>query len=282
MTRINSYLIAGIVLLAVLNGICISQTAHDSSKSQPAKSFLSTVAGDISYVAASPFHMSKIERIEFVSLIAISAGLVYGADGRIDEELAVEGYHDYLKPAEKLADLGDLYDKIGPTTILAGVTTTLFMGGIIFKDRKLLETTRLVIESSLITGFITWGSKGLFNRSRPYTNRGTTDFHFFRFSSAHKNSSFPSGHSSNIFSLVTVLTKQYPAWWLKVPAYTLAVSVALQRIDDRQHWTSDVVVGGFLGYWVGSRLVNRYQTKSLTISVCPYFSENQIGVKLLF
>jgi len=280
--KTNSYLITAFTFFAILNGVCFSQTAQDSAKSNPRESFVSKVAGDISYVAASPFHMSKMERIEFVSLIGLSAGLIYGVDGPIDEELAVEGYHDILEPAEKLAELGYLYDKIGPTTVLVGVTTTLFMGGIIFKDRKLLETTRLVIESSLITGFITWGSKGLFNRSRPYTNRGTKDFHFFQFSSAHKNSSFPSGHSSNIFSLATVITKQYPAWWLKVPAFTLGVSVALQRIDDRQHWTSDVVAGGFLGYWVGSRLVNRYQTKSQKISIYPYFQGNQIGMRLLF
>jgi membrane-associated phospholipid phosphatase len=280
--RLYSCLTNGFIFLAILNSISFSQVARDSTKNSTIKSFFSKVAGDVSYVAASPFHMTRTERIEFASLIAVSAGLVYGADGTIDEELAVEGYHDYLEPAERLADIGDQYDKIGPTTVLAGVTTTLFLSGIIFKDRKLLETTRLVIESALITGLITWGSKGFFSRSRPYTDRGTTDFNLLKFSGAHKSTSFPSGHSSNIFSLVMVITKQYPAWWIKVPAFTLGISVALQRIDARQHWTSDVVAGGFVGYWVGSRLVNRYQTKSQRISVYPYFKQNQIGMALLF
>jgi membrane-associated phospholipid phosphatase len=282
MTRINSYLIAGIIMLAISSSICISQTAQDSSKIIPRNSFISTVAGDISYVASSPFHLSKTEALEFFSFIALNTALVYKADAPIDEELAVEGYHGYLKPAERLADLGYTYDRIGPAPILASITGTMLATGIIFKNRKLLETARLVVESALITGFITHLSKDLFNRSRPYTDRGATDFHLFRFSNAHEFTSFPSGHASNIFSLVTVITKQYPAWWLKVPAYTLAVSVALQRIDDRQHWTSDVVVGGLLGYWVGSRLVNRYQNKSKRISICTYLSGNQIGVRFLF
>lgn len=280
--RLHACLISGIIFLFVLNGSAFSQASQDSSKRSPIKSFFSVVAGDISCVAASPFHMTKTERIKFVSLIALSAGLVYGIDEPVDEELAVEGYHDALKPAETLADIGYAYDKIGPATVLAGATTTLLMGGIIFKDKKLLETSRLVLESALITGLLTWTSKGLFSRSRPYTNESTKDFHFFKFSGYHKYNSFPSGHSSNIFSLVTVVTKQYPSWWLKAPAYTLAVSVALQRIDDRQHWTSDVVVGGFLGYWVGSRLVNRYQKKSHEISVYPIFRDNQIGVRFAF
>lgn len=280
--RSYALLTTGLILLTTLNNICISQVAQDSTKNSGNKSFFSKVGGDISYMATSPFHMSKTEGIEVVSLIALSAGLVYGLDGTVDEELAIEGYHDALKPAETLADLGYAYDQFGPTTFLAATTTTLLMGGIIFKDTKLLETTRLVIESALITGVITWTSKGLFSRSRPYTDEGTKDFHFFKFSSAHKYNSFPSGHSSNIFSLVTVITKQYPAWWLKIPAYTLAVSVGLQRIDDRQHWTSDVVVGSLLGYWVGNRLVNRYREKSRGISISPYLQGNQIGMRFAF
>ena len=280
--RLYALLSTGLIFLTTLNNVCVSQVAQDSTRNSGNKSFFSKVGGDISYVATSPFHMSETEGIEFASLIALSAGLVYGVDGPIDEELAVEGYHDVLKPAETLADLGYAYDQIGPTTVLAGATATLLIGGIIFKDRKLLETTRLVIESALITGVITWTSKGLFSRSRPYTNESTKDFNLFKFSSAHEHNSFPSGHSSNIFSLVTVITKQYPAWWLKVPAYTLAVSVGLQRIDDRQHWTSDVVVGSVLGYWVGSRLVNRYQSKSRGISISPYFQGYQIGMKFAF
>jgi hypothetical protein len=79
--KTNSYLITVFIFFAFLNSVCFSQTVQDSSQSHPAKSFISTVAGDISYVAVSPFHMSKIERIEFVSLIALSVGLVYGVDG---------------------------------------------------------------------------------------------------------------------------------------------------------------------------------------------------------
>lgn len=278
----NSRPIIGIIFLAVLNSSALSQATPDTSNSNSMKSFFSAVAGDILHVAASPFHMSRVGTIKFIAFVAINTVLIYEVDEPIDDDFAVEERHDYLKPAEELADLGDSYDRIGPGTILAGVTTTLLLGGVILKDKKLLETTRLLVESSLITGFITHSGKVLFNRSRPYTGRGSKDFHPFKFSTAHEVSSFPSGHSSNIFSLTTVLTKQYSSWWLKIPAYTLAVAVALQRMDDRQHWTSDVVVGGFIGYWVGSTLVNGYQTELQRISISPYFQRNQIGMRVLF
>ena len=57
--------------------------------------------------------------------------------------------------------------------------------------------------------------------------------------------------------MMTVLAKRYDRWWIKFPAYTVAVSVGLQRIDSRNHWGADVVVGGAIGYWVGSTLVNK-------------------------
>jgi len=139
-----------------------------------------------------------------------------------------------------------------------------------------------MVESLIITKAITSLSKGLFGRSHPYTGNAPYDFNLFKFSTKHEFLSIPSGHTSGIFSIMTVIAKQYDQWLIKIPAYTLSVSVALQRIDDQQRWTSDVIVGGALGFWVGSTLVNKYQKKSHTIAFNAYFSTNRIGVALNF
>jgi hypothetical protein len=61
--------------------------------------------------------------------------------------------------------------------------------------------------------------------------------------------SFPSGHSSAIWSIATVLAHQYPKHYI-VPAlsYTLATAVAYSRVVVDAHWFSDIVVGSALGY----------------------------------
>lgn len=264
-------------------GICFSQDiVKDSSQIDSTTSIVSLVAGDFWHVASSPFRMSKKDALTFAAFLALNTGLVYGIDGAADEEFALEKRHAYLRPAEELADLGDLYDRIGSGKILAGLTATMLAGGLIFKDRKLLTTSRLLIESSILTGFITHSNKFLFGRSRPYTGRGQHDFHPFKFSKANQYHSFPSGHASAVFSMMTVVAKQYDQWWIKYPAYTLAVSVALQRMDDRQHWFSDVVVGGAIGYWVSNTLVNRHKRESRKPSVSPYFLQTRIGVRWVF
>ncbi len=271
------------IALIIVPGVGFSQmVVEDSSQSNPNKSLVSTVADDVWHVASSPFRMSRNDALHFAAFLALNAGLVHVLDATADEEFALKGHQAYLKPAEGLADLGDLYNQIGPGRILAGLTTTMLASGIIFNDQKLLETTRLVIESSIITGFITTSSKGLFGRSRPYTEKGAHDFNFFKFSKAHKYLSFPSGHTSAIFAVTTVIAKQHDRWWIKYPAYTLAISVALQRMHGRQHWTSDVVVGGAIGYWVSNTLVRRHHGKARSQPFIPYFVANQIGVRINF
>lgn len=44
---------------------------------------------------------------------------------------------------------------------------------------------------------------------------------------------------------------------LKWTAYGLAVSISLLRIPARKHFPSDVLVGGTLGYLIGSEIQTR-------------------------
>ena len=115
-------------------------------------------------------------------------------------------------------------------------------------------------------------------RSRPYTGAGTTEFEPFKFRSTTDSRSFPSGHTTSAFAMMTVLAKQYDHLWIKIPAYTIAVSVAMQRIESRNHWGADIVVGGVIGYSVGNALVNRYRQPSKSWSASPYIFGNRVGV----
>jgi hypothetical protein len=69
---------------------------------------------------------------------------------------------------------------------------------------------------------------------------------------------------------------------MEIPAYTVGVAVAFQRMESRSHWGADVIVGGALGYWVGSTLVNRYKQPSKSSSVNPYMMGNRVGLIVEF
>jgi len=183
---------------------------------------------------------------------------------------------------QKLAKSGYVYDKIPSKYFIAGLASSMLAGGLLFKDKKLLHTTRLMVESVVITNNITYWSKGLYGRARPYLERGAQNFDLFQFSKKGALRALPSGHTSGIFSMMTIIAKQYNYWWIKIPVYTFSVSVALQRIDDRRHWASDVIVGGVLGYWVANTLVNYNKKITKFFATKPFIHHNRIGLSFQF
>ncbi len=58
--------------------------------------------------------------------------------------------------------------------------------------------------------------------------------------------SFPSGHASVAFATATMYQMWY-GWKAGAPAYAFAMITAFQRLDDNQHWLSDVIMGAAIG-----------------------------------
>jgi membrane-associated phospholipid phosphatase len=65
--------------------------------------------------------------------------------------------------------------------------------------------------------------------------------------------SFPSGHSTAAFALVTALDAETRTRWVPAIGYPAATLTAWSRVHDLQHWPSDVVAGAAIGGWVASK-----------------------------
>lgn len=89
------------------------------------------------------------------------------------------------------------------------------------------------------------GFKYLVGRARPDSGLGHSSFDAF--STNATNSAFPSRHSAVAWAVATPFALEYDAPWI----YSLAAATSLARVGSREHWVSDVVGGGLLGYAMG-------------------------------
>ncbi len=113
--------------------------------------------------------------------------------------------------------------------------------------------------TSLKSAGMTLGAETLMKmavgRARPYQEQGAA--HFTPFGKGSANGSMPSGHMGLAFALVTPFAQQYDAPWL----YALAGATAFGRIQQRQHFASDVVAGSLIGYGIGSLLLDQQRNR---------------------
>ena len=107
--------------------------------------------------------------------------------------------------------------------------------------------------SQLITEVL----KIIVNRERPADRY---PYEIFVSSTTH-DGSFPSGHTSAAFATATILVLENEKWYIAVPAYLWAGSVAYSRMYLGKHYPSDVMGGVMIG--IVSAYLSRWLTKKL-------------------
>ncbi len=127
-------------------------------------------------------------------------------------------------------------------------------------------------------------------RSRPRDERGVLHFDPFR-----GNASLGSGHTAYAFAIAAAVDGVTVGAWA-IPFYVAAAGTGLARIYGDRHWLSDVLVGGFIGWWVGGRATEaasrwlRIEPSPATsgvprparVRIRPLIAGDALGVQLRF
>ena len=132
---------------------------------------------------------------------------------------------------------------------LIGAAGSFYLWGHFIHDDHLRETGFLAGEAALNSAAVAYLFKTMTGRLRPFEANGNGTF--FR-----GGASFPSEHSAIAWSVASVIAHEYPGPLTKIASYGLASVVTLARVTSKQHFSSDVVVGGALG-WYFAREVSR-------------------------
>ncbi len=112
------------------------------------------------------------------------------------------------------------------------------------KSNSIARNKGLVLLGSLtINGLFTGTLKYTLMRPRPFI-----DYPEYFFPKSHGGSpSMPSGHTSIAFATATTLSLEKPCWYVIIPAYLWASSVAYSRMHLGVHYPSDVLMGIAVG-----------------------------------
>jgi membrane-associated phospholipid phosphatase len=218
----------------------------------------------------SPFHINRSTAKWWLIVGAGTAALI-AADHPISQALPRSGTS--VSAGTDLSRLGQWYS-VFP---FAG---GLYAVGRFTDNPKLEETGALSVQALVDAGIVFSVLKVLARRQRP----GDGDYggHFEK-----GGSSFPSGHSTESWALASVIAHEYGDHrWVPFAAYGFASVVSTSRLLGQEHFTSDVFVGGAIGFFIGRYVVHTNElhlahsrrAKWLSPAISPIFDQDARSV----
>jgi len=241
------------------------------------KHFIQHVIEDQEKIWTSPFRLRSHDT-RWVLPIVIGTGALFTTD-RVTS--------DWVGQRGGLPGVSHKISWGGTAESTLGASAAFYVIGRATHNAKARETGVLALEALIDTGIVTEALKLGTERERP--SAGYERSEFFE-----GGSSFPSGHSSSIWALATVVAHEYhndP--YIKYGAYAAAVAVSMSRFSGRKHFLSDIVVGSAVGFAIGRFVYReRHDTdlddpgpKTTTWSrprFVPFYSRGTVGGSLVW
>lgn len=195
-------------------------------------------------------------------------------DRPVDHFVAKHANGSSDRMAKSLQQLGST-----PSVLLTG---GIYLSGVAFKNSEVRATGVDAMMSTALAGLLfTLPVKRLVGRSRPSASKGSLDFHPLS-----SGASFPSGHATQAFALASVIAEHADRPWVSCVSYGLAGLVCLARVEQRQHFLSDVVAGGLIGTFVGKTVVSHNRAirsegrSKVSMSFSPVIEPGASGIRL--
>ncbi len=194
-----------------------------------------------------------------MALLTPLSSLDQNIDYRVDTYSGAAG--DFLDFANELG---------GPKMNIpvAGV----FAISLLTDDARFQDAAFTSLQSLIYSGAISYGIKSTVGRFRPYQQNGS-----HRFAPFSGNSSFPSGHTTAAFAIMTPWVLYYPHP-VTYGLFALSTGTAIARVVREKHWATDVLAGGTLGFFTAYYLTRRHQNENKRFTITPILGANTASV----
>ena len=216
---------------------------------------------------SSPFRLDR-KSAAWLGGILATGGMIYAYDREILD--SVHRSKD-SSPYKVLLKAGNFFEPAGLTKNTHSYFFAGYVVGYVLKWDRLQEASLQLLESMIFEGTSRWRifSRAV-GRARPSAGRGPRYFKF------NGDLSFPSGHTSNIFQLATILSHHADHWAFTLLSYGIACTVGFQRLDVNSHWPSDVFFGAVYGTVISRAVIKMHERRKA--KVVPTLSLNNGSV----
>lgn len=223
---------------------------------------------DTKDMLAAPARWDRADWMKTSAIIAISAAL-FTQDEKIKSWVQT---HKNRASSRVADDVSTIYNLSLPA--LAGFG----LYGLAARDPTAEETFLLGAESVIITAAFVQTLKRSFGRHRPYTGDSHDTWSGPVLSDHGEDLSFPSGDASTAFAMASIVAAEYDNGVVPPVVYTLSTLIALERVHNNAHWSSDVFVGSAIGYFTGRAIVRLHATgEEPNLSVIPLMDRKSPG-----
>jgi membrane-associated phospholipid phosphatase len=217
-----------------------SNFASDDSPRTGFAGHITDFVEDQKAIWTSPFRLRSSDATWLAPLGGITAGLLV-TDHQYSASLSQNA--STMRHYKTVSDFG--------VAGLIGAGTGLYLFSFPTHNDHWRETGFLAGEAALNSLLTTEALKCSLRRERPYQGNGSGQFF-------QGGTSFPSEHAAAAWSIAGVIAHEYPGKMPSLFAYGLASAVSFSRMRGQQHFPSDVLVGGVLGYLVAQSVYNRH------------------------
>jgi len=200
----------------------------------------------------SPFHTTRADRKWWLIFGGATAGLI-ASDHWTSKQLP--------NTTDQLA-VAKWTSKFGGAPFLLPASGAFYFIGLGVDNQRFRETGILGFEALANTELVVVAAKLVTHRERPLEGNGNGNF--MGGSGSVWNSSFPSGHAINSWALASIVAHEYPRpLIIPIMVYGLAGTVVASRFAARQHFASDVVLGGAMGWFIGDYVFAKRHNRDL-------------------
>ncbi|MCU1302747.1 MAG: hypothetical protein JWQ87_3031 [Candidatus Sulfotelmatobacter sp.] len=207
---------------------------------------LTRFAGDQGEIWTSPLHLRRGDAVWMLPALSAMGALVASDSWFVKQVPATQ-----ITRSRSLSNYGAFS--------LAGAAGGMFLFGKIMQNDHAAETGFLAAEAAVNAATVDFALKSIFDRQRP--QQGTRAGHFFA-----GGSSFPSEHAAVSWAIAGVIAHEYPGPVTKLVAYGFASAVTLARVTGKEHFPSDALAGGALGYFIARQIYQRRRDPELSVA----------------